>query len=100
MSLQRYVFYLDSARKMGENFEKQYIFKLLPLQGALLTASVPRVLPWARSFWAFSPFLSHLQCSILKKSHNIRQMVMSIVTLLSCYTNLFYSILSSIDFNT
>lgn len=46
MSLQRYVFYLDSARKMGENFEKQYIFKLLPLQGALLTAGVPRVLPW------------------------------------------------------
>ena len=38
MSLQRYVFCLDSARKMGENFEKQYIFKLLPLQGALLTA--------------------------------------------------------------
>lgn len=34
------------------------------------------------------------------KSHNIRQMVLSIVTLLSCYTNLFYSMLSSIDFNT
>lgn len=100
MSLQRYVFYLDSARKMGENFEKQYIFKLLPLQGALLTASVPRVMPWARSFWDFSLFLSHLQSSILKKSHNIRLIVLSIVTLLSCYTNLFYSILSSIDFNT
>ena len=52
---------------MGENFEKQYIFKLLLLQGVLLTASVPRVLPWATSFWAFSPFLNHLQCSILKK---------------------------------
>jgi binding-protein-dependent transport system inner membrane component len=85
---------------MGENFEKQYIFKLLLLQGVLLTASVPRVLPWATSFWAFSPFLNHLQCSILKKSHNIRQMVLSIVTLLSRYTNLFYSMLSSIDFNT
>ena len=35
--------------------------KLLPLQGALLTASVPRALPWAKSFWAFSPFLNHLQ---------------------------------------
>ena len=23
--------------------------------------------PWARSFWAFSPFLNHLQSSILKK---------------------------------
>ena len=36
----------------------------------------------------------------LKKSHNTRQMVLSIVTLLFYYTNLFYSILSSIDFNT
>ena len=36
----------------------------------------------------------------LKKSHNIQQMVLSIVTLLFCYTNLFYSMLSSIDFNT
>ena len=98
MSLQRYVFYLDSARKMGENFEKQYIFKLLPLQGVLLTVSVPRVLPWARSFWAFSPFSNHLQCSILKKSHNIRQMVLGIVTLL--FVICVYSILSSIDFNT
>lgn len=34
------------------------------------------------------------------KSHNIRQMVLSIVTLLFYYTNLFYSMLSSIDFNT
>ena len=37
---------------------------------------------------------------VSKKSHNIRQMVLSIVTLLSRYTNLFYSMLSSIDFNT
>ena len=65
MSLQIYDYYLNGARKMGENFEKQYIFKLLPLQGALLIVSVPRALPWATSFWAFSPFLSHLQCSIL-----------------------------------
>ncbi len=35
---------------------KQYIFKLLPLQGVLLTASVPSVLPWATSLWTFSPF--------------------------------------------
>ena len=34
------------------------------------------------------------------KSHNIRQMVLSIVTLLFCYTNLFYSMFSFIDFNT
>ena len=37
---------------------------------------------------------------ILKKSHNIRLMVLSIVTLLFYYTNFFYSMLSSIDFNT
>lgn len=65
MSLQIYDYYLNGARKMGENFEKQYIFKLLPLQGVLLIVSVPRVLPWATSFWAFSPFLNHLQYSIL-----------------------------------
>ena len=31
MSLQIYDYYLNGARKMGENFEKQYILKLLPL---------------------------------------------------------------------
>ena len=34
---------------------------LLPLQGALLIAIIPRAMPWARSFWAFSPFLNHLR---------------------------------------
>ena len=29
--------------------------RLLPLQGARQIALIPRVLPWARSFWAFSP---------------------------------------------
>ena len=50
MSLQIYDYYLNGAREMGENFEKQYIFKLLSLQGALLTASVPRVLPRIGAF--------------------------------------------------
>lgn len=36
--------------------------------------------------------------AVLKKSHNIRQMVLSIVTLL--FVICVYSILSSIDFNT
>ena len=36
---------------------------LLPLQGALLTANIPRALPWAKSFWAFSPYLNHLRKS-------------------------------------
>ena len=35
---------------------------------------------------------------VLKKSHNIRQMVLSIVTLL--FVICVYSMLSSIDFNT
>ena len=34
---------------------------LLPLQGALLIAFIPRALPWARSFWAFSPYLNHMR---------------------------------------
>ena len=35
--------------------------KLLPLQGALLTAIIPRAMPWAKSFWAFSPYLNHVR---------------------------------------
>ena len=27
-----------------------------PLQGVLLIAIIPRAMPWAKSFWAFSPF--------------------------------------------
>ena len=46
MSLQIYDYYFNGARNTGEKFEKQHIFKLLPLQGALLIASVPRALPW------------------------------------------------------
>ena len=53
----------------GKSFVYQPgILKLLPLQGALLIASIPRALPWARSFcpfraccfrslWTFSPLL-------------------------------------------
>ena len=26
-----------------------------------LTAIIPRAMPWARSFWAFSPYLNHLR---------------------------------------
>ena len=46
MSLQIYDYYFNGARNTGEKFEKQHIFKLLPLQGALLIASVPRAMPW------------------------------------------------------
>ena len=53
MSLQIYDYYFNGARNTGEKFEKQHIFKLLPLQGALLAIWLPRVLPWARSFCPF-----------------------------------------------
>ena len=33
----------------------------MPLQGALLIAIIPRAMPWARSFWAFSPYLNHMR---------------------------------------
>ena len=31
------------------------------LQGALLIVVIPRAMPWARSFWAFSPYLNHMR---------------------------------------
>ena len=34
---------------------------LLPLQGVLQIAIIPRAMPWAKSFWAFSPFLNHIR---------------------------------------
>ena len=40
--------------------------KAFALSGRLFVFVLkPRALPWAKSFWAFSPFLNHLQCSIL-----------------------------------
>ena len=50
-------------------FKKQEFIRLLPLQGALLTAIIPRAMPWARSFWAFSPFLNHLR-NLSQKIYN------------------------------
>jgi len=34
-------------------------FMLLPLQGAFIPRHLPRALPWAWSFWAFSPTLTY-----------------------------------------
>ena len=42
----------------GKSFKNQGNIKLLPLQGALPIDIIPRALPWARSFWAFSPYLN------------------------------------------
>ena len=37
--------------------QKLSISKLLPFQGDLFVSVLePRAMPWARSFWAFSPF--------------------------------------------
>ena len=41
---------------------------------ALLIAIIPRAMPWARSFWAFSPFLNHfakLQFFIVEMQANL-----------------------------
>ena len=35
------------------SFLISFFKRLLPLQGARWIALIPRVLPWARSFWAF-----------------------------------------------
>ena len=35
------------------------------LQGVLQIAIIPRAMPWAKSFWAFSPYLSHMRSSVL-----------------------------------
>ncbi|EFB35707.1 hypothetical protein PREVCOP_04611 [Segatella copri DSM 18205] len=43
------------------SFLISFLKRLLPLQGARLIALIPRVMPWARSFWAFSPYLNHMR---------------------------------------
>ena len=45
--------------KSESNFDAD--FEHPTLQGALLIAIIPRAMPWARSFWAFSPYLNHLR---------------------------------------
>ena len=37
---------------------------LLPLQGVLQIAIIPRAMPWAKSFWAFSPSYTTCECSV------------------------------------
>ena len=41
------------------------ILKLLPLQGALLIAIIPRAMPWARSFCPFRACCLRLACVLL-----------------------------------
>ena len=54
---------IEAARPEGAEALKLTLkfIKLLPLQGALLTVTIPRALPWAKSFCPFSAYLSHMQ---------------------------------------
>jgi hypothetical protein len=45
--------------KSESNFDAD--FEHPTLQGVLLIAIIPRAMPWAKSFWAFSPYLNHMQ---------------------------------------
>ena len=45
-------FYPYALKGQKLSINRQYT-KLLPLQGVLLNASIPRALPWARSFCPF-----------------------------------------------
>ena len=70
----------------GKSFKNQGFIKLLPLQGALLIAIIPRALPWARSFWAFSPFLNHMRkfCCLNKSLYIFYWKVCTFGNLLLC----------------
>ena len=37
------------------------IYYAFALTGRLLITIIPRAMPWAMSFWAFSPFLNHMR---------------------------------------
>ena len=58
-----YLFICPSANIIvrAKALKTQQIVRLLPLQGALLLAIIPRAMPWAMSFWAFSPFLNRMR---------------------------------------
>ena len=43
------------------SFLISFFLRLLTLQGVRLIALIPRVLPWARSFWAFRACLNHMR---------------------------------------
>ena len=46
----------------GKSFQiPSNIQSFCPYRGALLIAIIPRAMPWARSFWAFSPYLNHMR---------------------------------------
>ena len=52
-------FYPYALKGQKLSITRQYT-KLLPLQGVLLNASIPRALPWARSFCPFRAYGENL----------------------------------------
>ena len=51
----------NKAPCKGKSFKELVNLKgFCPYRAPFWLLFIPRVLPWARSFWAFSPFLNHL----------------------------------------
>ena len=51
--------FLANPNKIG--YKAAYIQGFCPYRAQEDNALIPRVLPWARSFWAFSPCLNHMR---------------------------------------
>ena len=51
--------FLQIPNKIG--YKAAYIQGFCPYRAQGDNVLIPRVLPWARSFWAFSPCLNHMQ---------------------------------------
>ena len=51
--------FLQIPNKIG--YKAAYIQGFCPYRAQGDNALIPRVLPWARSFWAFSPCLNHMR---------------------------------------
>ncbi len=41
--------------------QPEVLYEAFALTGCIADCEYTQVLPWATSFWAFSPFLNHLQ---------------------------------------
>ena len=51
--------FLANPNNIG--YKAAYIQGFCPYRAQGDNALIPRVLPWARSFWSFSPCLNHMQ---------------------------------------
>ena len=50
------------------------IIKLLPLQGDRFASVIIQGVLWARSFWAFNPYLSHMRSSVSNYFESAKKM--------------------------